>query len=98
MRKQMSLFNTMAIHEAQQVISKLAYRKGLVASGRFPMATGINRIHMIPLGKYIDLSLEVFAVLSISMEKNKRIPVTFFYVIVLNIHSFSFFADFFTSS
>ena len=50
------------------------------------MTTGIKRIHMITLGKYINLSLEVFAAFSIPVKENKGHANTFFYVVMFDIH------------
>ncbi len=88
--KQMCFFYLVFIHETKQVISKLAYSKGLIASRCFAVTSCVQCIYMIQLRERVDLSLKVAAILSVSMKQNKRFPGSFFYEIVIDVYSFHF--------
>ena len=87
--EKMCLLNLMIIHETQQVIRKLPYRKRLISSGCFSMSSGIDCIHMIPFGESFHLTLKIIAVLSVAVKENHRLSLSAFYVVVLYIHESS---------
>lgn len=82
----MGAFDMVVIHKDQQVVGKLADGKGTGASWGLSVTTGVKSVHMVVLGKHIDLVVKIGMVLSVAVKQNEGITLTFLYIEMCDVH------------
>jgi hypothetical protein len=82
----MRLLYPMRIHEVPEVIGKLPDRKWSIAPRRFTVPAGVQSIYKEMLSKHLCLPHEIITVLTVPMQQDQRLSLTFLYEMVLDAH------------
>ena len=86
----MRLLHPMRIHEVPEVFRKLPDRKWSIATRRFTVPAGVQSIYMEMLSKHFCLPHEIVTVLTVPMQQDQRLSLTFLYEMVLDAHAEKF--------